>query len=218
MLILYSVVRTTYYNEPNIKMTKILNFSIRCVILIIMLAIAVPPSSARSKKRRHAKRHAVVAKEDKTVETVESAEASENEKKTDETAKKVKPASSKTQQGRASYYSRRAHGARTSSGVRLDNNAMVCAHKTHPFGTKLLVKNPANGREVVVKVVDRGPFVRGRVIDLSYAAAKALGMIAAGVAVVEVSVYDDTSIPYRPKDAQAPELDLEVPTVTDKIF
>lgn len=199
-------------------MTKILNLSIRCIVLIIMLAIAMPQSSARPKKRRHAKRHAVVTKEEKTVEAVENTEASEKPKNPDETAKKVKPATSKVQHGKASYYSRRLHGVRTSSGVRLDNNSMVCAHKTHPFGTKLLVKNPANGKEVVVKVVDRGPFVRGRVIDLSYAAAKALGMIAAGVAVVEVSVYDETVTPLRPKDTPAPELDLEVPTVTDKIF
>lgn len=65
------------------------------------------------------------------------------------------------QKGKASFYSRRANGTRTSSGVRLNNDSLVCAHKSHPFGTLLLVKNPANGKEVVVKVIDRGPHVRG---------------------------------------------------------
>lgn len=121
------------------------------------------------------------------------------------------------QKGKASFYSRRANGARTSSGIRLNNDSLVCAHKSHPFGTLLLVKNPANGKEVVVKVIDRGPHVRGRIIDLSYEAARRLGIIAAGVAVVEVSVYEpDLQIPMRPKETSLPELELEISTPKDK--
>lgn len=115
------------------------------------------------------------------------------------------------QRGKASYYSRRANGARTSSGIRLNNDSLVCAHKTHPFGTKLLVKNPANGKEIVVTVIDRGPHVRGRIVDLSHEAARRLGILAAGVAMVEVSVYDDTVVPYAPKPYEQPEIDLEMP-------
>ena len=93
----------------------------------------------------------------------------------------------------------------------------MCAHKSHPFGTLLLVKNPANGKEVVVKVIDRGPHVRGRIIDLSYEAARRLGIITAGVAVVEVSVYEpDLQIPMRPKETSLPELELEISTPKDK--
>ena len=114
------------------------------------------------------------------------------------------------QKGKASYYSRRIDGHRTSSGERLNNDSLVCAHRTHPFGTKLLVKNPANGKEVIVRVIDRGPFTRGRVVDLSYEAARRLGMLSAGVAMVEVSVYDDTEIPYKPKEYSMPELELEM--------
>lgn len=115
------------------------------------------------------------------------------------------------QKGKASYYSRRATGARTSSGERLNNDSLVCAHRTHPFGTKLLVRNPANGKEVIVRVIDRGPFSRGRIIDLSYEAARQLGMLSAGVAMVEVSVYDDTAIPFKPKENNmVPELELEM--------
>ena len=91
------------------------------------------------------------------------------------------------QRGKASFYSRRATGARTSSGERLHHNDFTCAHRTHPFGTKLRVKNLNNGKEVVVRVNDRGPFGRGRIVDLSWGAAKALGMLSQGVVAVEVT-------------------------------
>ncbi len=133
----------------------------------------------------------------------------------DKTQQKKSPQKAKQQRGKASFYSRRANGARTSSGVRLNNDSLVCAHRTHPFGTLLLVKNPANGKEVVVKVIDRGPHSRGRVIDISYEAARQLGIIAAGVAVVEVSVYQDTQIPYRAPAYEAPELDIDLPRRDD---
>ena len=93
---------------------------------------------------------------------------------------------------------------------------MVCAHKSLPFGTLLLVKNPANGKEVVVEVIDRGPHVKGRIIDLSYEAARRLGIIAAGVAMVEVSVYDpDLHVPMRPKENSLPVLEFEISTPKD---
>lgn len=120
------------------------------------------------------------------------------------------------QKGKASYYSRKANGARTSSGARLNNDSLVCAHRTYPFGTLLLVKNPANGKEVVVKVIDRGPHTKSRVIDLSYEAARRLGIITQGVAMVEVSEYDDAVVPYRPKPYEIPELDIELPAKGDE--
>jgi len=89
----------------------------------------------------------------------------------------------------------------------------VCAHKTHQFGTLLKVKNPANGKEVVVKVIDRGPYAKGRVIDLSIRAARELGILSQGVAVVEVSVYrKPTEIPYLPEDYDLPEIEIETTT------
>lgn len=115
------------------------------------------------------------------------------------------------QRGKASYYSRRANGARTSSGVRLNNDSLVCAHRTYAFGTLLDVKNPANGKQVVVKVIDRGPHTRGRVIDLSYEAARQLGILAAGVALVEVSVHEELNVPFKSKEPHHTELDLELP-------
>lgn len=116
------------------------------------------------------------------------------------------------QRGKASYYSKRATGSRTSSGTRLHHDSLTCAHKTYPFGSKLKVTNPATGKSVIVKVTDRGPFGRGRIIDLSWAAAKEIGMLAQGVAMVEVQRIDETIIPFKPTDEQLelPELDLGV--------
>lgn len=87
--------------------------------------------------------------------------------------------------GLASWYGAKFHGRPTANGERYDMYAMTAAHKTLPLPSYARVRNPANGREVVVRVNDRGPFVDGRVIDLSYAAALRLGLLA-GVAPVEV--------------------------------
>jgi rare lipoprotein A len=91
--------------------------------------------------------------------------------------------------GRASWYGAKFHGKRTSSGEAFDMNALTAAHPTLPFGTKLRVRNQANGREVVVRINDRGPHVRGRIIDLSKAAASALGFVRAGEARVVLMAH-----------------------------
>lgn len=115
------------------------------------------------------------------------------------------------QKGKATFYSKRANGARTASGIRLNNDSLVCAHRTHPFGTLLLVRNPANGKEVIVKVIDRGPFSKSRIIDLSWEAANRLGIIRKGVAAVEVSVWHEKKgVPYAAEPDEIPELELEV--------
>lgn len=113
------------------------------------------------------------------------------------------------QKGKASYYSKRATGARTSSGERLHHDSLTCAHRTHPFGTRLKVTNPANGKSVIVRVTDRGPFGRGRIIDLSWRAAKELGILVQGVAMVSVAPVNTTIIPFRPNEnIELPELDF----------
>jgi len=91
------------------------------------------------------------------------------------------------QRGTASWYGRGFHGRRTASGERYDMFAMTAAHPTLPLPTFVRVRNLGNGLSVVVKVNDRGPFLRGRVIDLSFAAAKKLQMASAGTAEVEVT-------------------------------
>ena len=91
-----------------------------------------------------------------------------------------------TEFGIASWYGPGFHGRQTASGVLYDQNLMVAAHKTLPFGTVARVTNLENGRQVEVCVVDRGPYVKGRVIDLSASAAKALDMRSKGTARVRI--------------------------------
>jgi len=92
--------------------------------------------------------------------------------------------------GKGTYYSQRAHGHKTANGERHDKNAMICAHKKLPFGTLIRVVNEKNKKEVVVRVNDRGPFGKGLVIDLSYGAAKELGMLADGVVPVSLFILE----------------------------
>ncbi len=116
----------------------------------------------------------------------------------------------KHQQGKASYYSKRATGARTASGQKIHHDSLVCAHRYYPFGTHLKVTNLSNGKSVVVKVIDRGPFGRGRIIDLSWGAAKELDMLSQGVSTVKVEMIDHSSIPYRPEETKLPKIDFEM--------
>ncbi len=92
------------------------------------------------------------------------------------------------QVGIASYYAHAHHGRRTASGETFDMDAMTAAHRTLPFGTRLRVTNLANGRRAVVRINDRGPFKGKRIIDLSYAAARELGMVGDGTARVRLEV------------------------------
>ena len=91
-----------------------------------------------------------------------------------------------TQIGIASWYGPGFHGSRTASGIRYDMFAMTAAHRTLPFGTRVRVTRFDNGRSVTVRITDRGPFVRGRVIDLSRAAAQKIGLIDSGFARVKI--------------------------------
>ncbi|WP_346659820.1 septal ring lytic transglycosylase RlpA family protein [Bradyrhizobium sp. 200] len=89
--------------------------------------------------------------------------------------------------GVASFYT---EGTKTASGEKFNTLDMTAAHPTLPFGTKLRVTNVASGQSVTVRVNDRGPYVRGRVVDVSYSAADALGMVGKGVAKVKLDVVD----------------------------
>lgn len=101
------------------------------------------------------------------------------------------PAARALGSGIASYYGRRFHGRPTASGERFDMHALTAAHRTLPFGSLVEVTNPRNGRSVIVRVNDRGPFVRGRTIDVSRAAAEQLGMISRGHARVDLALLED---------------------------
>ncbi|EIF79673.1 rare lipoprotein A family protein, partial [Burkholderia pseudomallei 354a] len=90
------------------------------------------------------------------------------------------------QTGRASWYGKGFHGRRTANGERFNMNEFTAAHRTLPLASYVRVTNQANGKSVVVKINDRGPFSRGRILDLSYAAAKVIGLVRAGTARVKI--------------------------------
>lgn len=116
-------------------------------------------------------------------------------------------AEAQTLDGKASFYSNSLHGSMMANGKRYDRNAMTCAHKKLPFGTMLRVTNLNNGNSVVVEVTDRGPYVAGRIVDLSYKAASELGMLGAGVVRVKVDILPKgATIPYRTDEDNPLEL------------
>lgn len=92
--------------------------------------------------------------------------------------------------GMAGYYGAELGGSRTASGERFDPAAMTAAHRTLSFGSRVAVTNLANGQEVVVRINDRGPWGKSRIVDVSYAAAKQLGMHRTGTAKVKLELLD----------------------------
>ena len=108
-----------------------------------------------------------------------------------------KRAEARVQSGVASYYARSLHGNRTANGERYNHGAMTVAHRSLPFGTLLRVRSQHSGRAVLVRVNDRGPFIRGRVLDLSGAAADRLRMKGRGTARVSYEIVDPASLPSR---------------------
>lgn len=122
-----------------------------------------------------------------------------------------------TKTGKATYYGDRWHGRRTASGTPYHKDSLTCAHRTLPFGTLLHVRNPKNGKVVVVKVTDRGPYRGGTLIDLSKAAAKQIDMVQSGVAAVEVTPVVRASVPTKTdnynRDLANSPLKLEANTI-----
>ncbi|MEW6684367.1 MAG: septal ring lytic transglycosylase RlpA family protein [Nitrospirota bacterium] len=105
----------------------------------------------------------------------------------------------------ASWYGEPFHGRLTASGERYDMHGFTAAHRSLPFGTRLRVTNPETGQSGVVTVTDRGPFIRGRHLDLSYGAAQEIGLVSAGVGRVKVEVLDrDTR--YQKRVTEGPTL------------
>lgn len=101
------------------------------------------------------------------------------------------------ERGIASWYGPKFHGRATASGERYNMNDLTAAHPSLPFGTRVGVRNTRTGREVVVRVNDRGPFSKNRIIDLSYAAAREVGVVGPGTASVELYIVPAAGPPPR---------------------
>ncbi|HEY4590699.1 MAG TPA: septal ring lytic transglycosylase RlpA family protein [Thermoanaerobaculia bacterium] len=101
------------------------------------------------------------------------------------------------ERGIASWYGPKFNGRMTASGERYDMNAFTAAHPSLPFGSRIGVRNTRTGREVIVRVNDRGPFSKNRIIDLSYAAAREVGVVGPGTASVELYLVPETGAPQR---------------------
>ena len=114
-----------------------------------------------------------------------------------------------TQRGNASYYHDRFQGRTMANGERYHKDSFFCAHLRYPLGTLLRVRNLVNGKEVIVRVTDRGPYTRKFVIDLSRAAARKLDIIQYGFRQVEIAPYIPGRVPYKyVPSTEKPELDL----------
>lgn len=109
------------------------------------------------------------------------------------------------QNGKASYYASCLEGRQTANGDIFSNNQLTAAHKSLPFGTRLVVTNLVNNKQVIVTINDRGPFIKGRIIDLSQAAAQKLGFINQGITQVKIEMahqkleQDQLKIPLKSK-------------------
>ncbi len=113
--------------------------------------------------------------------------------------------------GSASYYGGYRTVRRTANGEIFNENALTCAHRTLPFGTLLKVRELSTGNEVIVRVTDRGPYGKGRIVDLSMGAARKLGIMSKGVTQVEISVVGKSGSEALPEDKVLPELQLYDP-------
>jgi rare lipoprotein A len=107
-----------------------------------------------------------------------------------ETPAQAPSGTGEVQRGKAAWYGGRFHGRKTASGERFDKGKLTAAHRKLPFGTMVRVVNELNGAEVTVRINDRGPYGKGRIIDVSEAAAKKLDMLDRGVVPVTVEVLE----------------------------
>lgn len=117
--------------------------------------------------------------------------------------------------GIASWYGPGFHGKKTASGEIFDTGKLTAAHRTLPFGTRLTVRNMANGKEVTVRINDRGPFAKDRIIDLSKAAAARLDMIGAGTAEVRLYLKGNEAVPDV-DDIKKASYTIQIASYTEK--
>ena len=150
-------------------------------LLVVVLGAASLAACAQSS----AVRHSASLQHDRTASFFTSGRVASVKKHTPFARHDNATPTQVASQGVASFYT---EGQQTASGEKFDTNDLTAAHPTLPFGTRLRVTNVATGRSVTVRINDRGPYVPGRVVDVSYSAADALGMVGSGIAKVKLDV------------------------------
>lgn len=134
-----------------------------------------------------------------------------------ETYTPLPPDAALSERGLASWYGRKFHGRRTASGELYNMYAMTAAHRTLPLPSYVRVSNPANGRSVIVRVNDRGPFIKGRIVDLSYSAAQKLGVQGlAAVHLVRITPDEIRRGAWKGDAAAAPLIEGDEPPLTER--
>lgn len=157
--------------ELRVVLVFILSFSLMGCETLQVVHIPIPiPSFGKSKKQ-------------KIDPTIATAQVSDKQQSIERI-----PPTERILYGSASWYGKECHGTAAASGERFDMNDLTAAHRTLPFDSKIKVTNLDNGKTCVLRVIDRGPFVDGRIIDVSYEAAKQLGFLQQGVAQVRIEV------------------------------
>ena len=140
---------------------------------------------------------------DSAVQSAPATQEKASESEADTSAQTSEPPRNSDQKGVASWYGPGFHGRLTANGERFNQHELTAAHRTFKFGTRVCVRSSVNGKTVVVRINDRGPYAKGRVIDLSHAAAKELGMMGLGVKPVELWALEDDEEQCPGEDSDA---------------
>ena len=172
--------------------------------LTVGIASAQAAPQAKSKKVQPAVGQSIESRANKTSSDRKSAAKKGNANTKTAKAGRV------LQSGKASWYGPGFHGRKTASGEKFDMYELTAAHKTLPLGSRVMVRNPANGKEVVVRINDRGPYAHGRILDLSQAAASQLGLISRGHGdVVLQALGEDSGVGLNSRQLAAAEPDRD---------
>lgn len=169
-------------------------FSALCLCLFLPLAAGAAPDKNASAQKSDSPAVASASKSESLEASAKSSQAAEAKKSADDEEKRVwlkRAQESDIYTGKASWYGRDFHNKKTASGINYDMYTFTAAHRTLPLGTVVKVTDQHNGKNVLVCITDRGPYVRGRIIDLSFAAAQRLDLEERGVSKVALEVLSD---------------------------
>jgi rare lipoprotein A len=176
-----------YLNAPLVSATGVRNVVQLFAVVVgaASLAACAQSSVVTKQSELHATSRQASVEHNRRTSFVTNRRVAARKKHTPFASEKKEAATPLASHGVASFYT---EGTKTANGEKFDTHELTAAHRTLPFGTRLRVTNVATGRSVTVRVNDRGPFIRGRDVDVSYSAAETLGMVGGGIAKVKLDV------------------------------